>query len=77
MEKQPKAKQIIRRAAEVAKEWKDIIVDIYGKTKSEEQVYNTLMERFGDNEYVKSFPDFIRRSILDQLIRGYVLSLKL
>lgn len=77
MEKQPKAKQIIRRAAEVAKEWKDIIVHIYWKTKSEEQVYNTLMERFGDDEYVKSFPDFIRRSILDQLIRGYLLSLKL
>jgi len=54
-----------------------IIVDIYGKTKSEEQVYNALMERYGDNEYVKGFPDFIRRSILGQLIRGYVLSLKL
>ncbi len=76
-QKQPKAKQIIKKAAEVAKEWKDIIVDIYGKTKSEEQVYNALIERAGDNEYIKSFPDFIRRSILGQLIRGYVLSLKL
>jgi glyoxylase-like metal-dependent hydrolase (beta-lactamase superfamily II) len=76
-QKQPKAKQVIRRAAEAAKEWKDIIVDIYGKTKSEEQVYNALIERYGDNEYVKGFPDFIRRSILGQLIRGYVLSLKL
>ena len=76
-QKQPKAKQIIRRTAEVAKEWKDTIVDVYGKTKSEEQVYNALIERYGDNEYIKSFPDFIRRSILGQLIRGYVLSLKL
>jgi len=76
-QKQPKAKQIIRKAAEVAKEWKDIIVDIYGKTKSEEQVYNALLERVGDNDYIKRFPDFIRRSILGQLIRGYVLSLKL
>ena len=76
-QKQPKAKQIIRRAADTAKDWKDIIVDIYGKTKSEDQVYNALMERIGDNEYVKGFPDFIRRSILGQLIRGYVLDLKL
>ena len=53
------------------------MVDIHGKTKSEEQVYNALLERVGDNEYVKSFPDFIRRSIFGQLIRGYVLSLKL
>jgi hypothetical protein len=43
-QKQPKAKQIIRRAAEVVKEWKDIVADIYGKTKSEEQVYNALLE---------------------------------
>jgi glyoxylase-like metal-dependent hydrolase (beta-lactamase superfamily II) len=76
-QKQPKAKQIIRRAADTAKDWKDIIVDVYGKTKSEDQVYNALMERIGDNEYVKGFPDFIRRSILGQLIRGYVLDLKL
>jgi len=76
-QKQPKAEQIIKRAADTTKEWKHIIVDAYEGTKSEEQVYNALMERYGDNEYVKSFPDFIRRSILGQLIRGYVLSLKL
>lgn len=76
-QKQPKAKQIIKRAADTTKEWKHVIVDVYERTKSEEQVYNALMERYGDNEYVKSFPDFIRRSILGQLIRGYVLSLKL
>jgi len=35
------------------------------------------MERIGDNEYVRRIPDFIRRSILGQLIRGYILSLKL
>jgi len=76
-QKQPKAKQIIRRATEVAKEWKDIITDTYGKTKSEEQVYNALIERAGENEYIRRFPAFIRRSILGQLIRGYVLSLEL
>ena len=33
-QKHPKVKQIIRRAAEVAIEWKEIVGDIYGKTKS-------------------------------------------
>lgn len=76
-QKQPKAKQVVKKAVETAKDWKDVIVDIYGKTKSEEQVYNALMDKYGDNEYVKSFPDLIRKSVLSQLIRGYVLSLKL
>ena len=76
-QKQPKAKQVVKKAVETAKDWKDVIVDIYGKTKSEEQVYNALMDKYGDNEYVKSFPDLIRKSVLSQLIRGHVLSLKL
>ncbi|MFB0562066.1 MAG: MBL fold metallo-hydrolase [Candidatus Lokiarchaeia archaeon] len=76
-QKGEKARQVVKKAAETAKDWKDIIVDIYGKTKSEEQVYNALMEKYGDNEYVKNFPDLIRKSVLSQLIRGYVLSLKL
>lgn len=75
--KQPKAKQVVKKAAETAKEWKNLIVDIYEKTKSEEKVYDALMEKYGDNEYVKGFPDLIRKSVLSQLIRGYVISLKL
>ena len=76
-QKQPKAKQIIQKAKEVAKEWKDLIVDVYGKTKSEQQVYDALMKKYGDNEYIKGFPELIRKSVLSQLIRGYVMSLKL
>jgi hypothetical protein len=69
-QKQPRAKQIIRRAAEVAKEWKDLIIDIYGKTKSEDQVYNAVIERAGDNEYIRSFPDFKKRSIFSAISSG-------
>lgn len=76
-QKQPKAKQVVKKAAETAKEWRKIIVDIYEKTKSEEKVYDALLEKYGDNEYVKNFPELIRRSVLTQLIRGYVISLKL
>ncbi len=76
-QEQPKAKQVLKKAAETAKDWKKIIVDIYGKTKSEEKVYNALLEKYGDNEYVKNFPELIRKTVLSQLIRGYVISLKL
>lgn len=74
---QPKAKQVVKKAAETAKEWKKIIEDTYRKTKSEEKVYQKLLEKYGDNEYVKNFPEIIRKSILSQLIRGYIISLKL
>jgi glyoxylase-like metal-dependent hydrolase (beta-lactamase superfamily II) len=76
-QKQPKAKRIVKKAAETAKDWKKIIADVYRKTKSEEQVYNKLLEKYGDNEYVKNFPELIRKSILGQLIKGYIISLKL
>nr|MDO8081169.1 MBL fold metallo-hydrolase [Candidatus Freyarchaeota archaeon] len=76
-QKQPKAKQVVKKAAETAKDWKKIISDVYRKTKSEEQVYNKLLEKYGDNEYVKNFPELIRKSVLGQLIKGYIISLKL
>ncbi|MEM3526068.1 MAG: MBL fold metallo-hydrolase, partial [Candidatus Jordarchaeaceae archaeon] len=37
-QKQPKAKRVLKKAAETAKEWKKLIVNVYKKTKSEEQV---------------------------------------
>jgi glyoxylase-like metal-dependent hydrolase (beta-lactamase superfamily II) len=76
-QKQPKAKKVVKKAAEIAKDWKKIIVDVYGKTKSEEKVYNALLEKYGDNEYIKNFPELIRKAVLGQLIKGYVISLKL
>lgn len=76
-QKQPKAKRVVKKAAETAKDWKKIIVDVYRKTKSEEQVYNKLLEKYGNNKYIKNFSELIRKSILGQLIKGYIISLKL
>lgn len=75
--KQPKAKKVVKKAAETAKEWKKIIVDVYGKTKSVDKVYNVLLEKYGVDEPIKKYMELVRKMLINQLITGYAISLKL
>jgi glyoxylase-like metal-dependent hydrolase (beta-lactamase superfamily II) len=66
--KQPKAKQVIRKASEVAQGWKEIITKIYSETKDEEKVLEAICAKYGKT---------IQRAVVDQMIKGYLISLKL
>jgi len=75
--KTPKAKQVIKTAGEIADDWKEIITKTYRETKDESKVYDALLAKYGQNRYISRFPEMIRRSTLGQMIKGYLVSLKL
>lgn len=75
--KPPKAKQVIKKAGEIVQDWKEIISKTYRETKDENKVYEAIMSKYGQNKYISRFPEMIRRSTLGQMIKGYMLSLKL
>jgi glyoxylase-like metal-dependent hydrolase (beta-lactamase superfamily II) len=73
----PKAKQVIKRAGELVQDWKEIITKTYRETRDENKVYEAIMAKYGQNKYIARFPEMIRKSTLGQMIKGYLLSLKL
>jgi glyoxylase-like metal-dependent hydrolase (beta-lactamase superfamily II) len=66
--KQPKAKQVIKKAGEVAQGWKEIITKTYPETKDENKVLEALRAKYGKT---------IQKAVVDQMIKGYLISLKL
>ncbi len=66
--KQPKAKQVIKTASEVAQGWKEIISKTYRETKSEDRVLEALRAKYGKT---------MQKAVVDQMIKGYLVSLKL
>jgi hydroxyacylglutathione hydrolase len=75
--KPPKAKQVIKKAGEIATDWKEIISKTYKETRDENKVYNAIIAKYGQNKYISRFPEMIQRSTLGQMIKGYLISLKL
>jgi len=73
----PKANQVIKKAGELAQDWKEIISKTYRETKDENKVYQAIMAKYGHNKYIARFPEMIQRSTLGQIIKGYLVSLKL
>jgi glyoxylase-like metal-dependent hydrolase (beta-lactamase superfamily II) len=66
--KQPKAKQVIKKASEVAEGWKEIITKTYPATKDEDKVLEALRAKYGNA---------IQKAVVGQMIVGYLVSLKL
>jgi len=66
--RQPKAKQVIKKAGEVAQGWKEIISKTYAATKDEDKVVEALRDKYGKT---------IQKPVVDLMIKGYLISLKL
>lgn len=66
--KQPRAKQVVKKAAEVAQGWKEIIMKTYSATKDEDRVVEALRAKYGNA---------IQKALANPMIRGYLISLKL
>jgi len=66
--KQPKANQVIKKASEIAQGWKEIITKTYRETKDENKVLEALQAEYGNA---------IQKNLVDQFIKGYLISLKL
>jgi glyoxylase-like metal-dependent hydrolase (beta-lactamase superfamily II) len=66
--KQPKAKQVIKKASEVAAGWKEIISNTYSTTKDEDKVLESIRTRYGKT---------IQKPVVGQMIKGYLISLNL
>jgi len=66
--RQPKAKQVVKKASEVAQGWKEIIAETYTATKDEDKVVDALRSMYGNT---------IQKAVVDLMIKGYLISLKL
>jgi glyoxylase-like metal-dependent hydrolase (beta-lactamase superfamily II) len=66
--KQPKARQVIKKASEIALGWKEIVTKTYRETGDEDKVVEALRAKYGNG---------IQKNLVGQFIKGYLMSLKL
>jgi glyoxylase-like metal-dependent hydrolase (beta-lactamase superfamily II) len=66
--KQPKARQVIKKAGEIALGWKEIVAKTYRETRDENKVLEELRAKYGNG---------IQKNLVGQFIKGYLMSLKL